>query len=86
MAHYSVAQLLLTCSVILWRGRNTENAAGMCEECSQSLDYMGGVVHNVIMQDGRAPPRTKALRLSSVPLGHSPRWAMHLFRGIGLRL
>ena len=84
MAHYSVAQLLLTCSVILWRGRNTENAAGMCEECSQWLDYMGG--HNVIMQDGHAPPRTKPLRLSSVPLEHSPRWAMHLFRGIGLRL
>ena len=42
--------------------------------------------HNVIMQDVHAPPRTKPLRISSVPLGHSPRWAMHLFRGIGLRL
>ena len=29
----------LTCSVVLWGGRNTANITGMCAECSQCLGH-----------------------------------------------
>ena len=40
----------LTCSVVLWRGRNTANAAGTCVESQQWLEHTGvctaqGTVH-----------------------------------------
>ena len=32
----------LTCSVVMWRGRDTQtNAASMCGECSQRTDHAG---------------------------------------------
>ena len=69
-----IIQLLSYCSL----------AQLFCREWGRLKMLLGG--HGVIMQDGHAPPRTKPIRLLSVPLGHSSRWAMHLFRGVGLRL
>ena len=32
----------LTCSIVMWRGRDTQtNAASMCGECSQRMDHAG---------------------------------------------
>ena len=33
----------LTCSFVLWGGRNTANITGMCGECSQCLGHTGFV-------------------------------------------
>ena len=59
----------LTCSIVMWRGRDTQtNAASMCGECLQRMDHAG------FPQRRHALPRPAMLWLQRALQVHCPLW------------